>query len=687
MSRRSRVLRVLVPFAASAALAGTPFPTASAEEADGGTESVFANGAGNRALALGGAFTAVADDATAPAWNPAGLARLERQEFVASHASLYGLDVTEQHASLAWPSWRWGTGAVSVRRIGVDAIERRDPRNQRLDDFNNSDLEVALAYGRKVGAAWHLGATAKMHRQSIAGFSDMGIGLDLGVLVEPGLALGREGSWARRLTMGLAVLNAVPPTIRLDRADVADPVSLRVGTAYRTPLLSQGWILAAADLEKAADTAVDPHFGLEIAPHPLLALRAGWNGDHFTAGTGLSWNLYRFDYVYEDNPIDPVHRFGVSIAFGATTAEAHAAARDADEESFRRRLEASFDRRRDERVTELLAHGRELLEDDRLDEVGPVVETIRALAPDDRRVASLEADLFARRAGTAEGAEEFTQAAILWSRVLAVHPDDLEAAAGRDRCRLESDRRAERTARIRELFATALDAFAAGDFPAARTHLEEILQLAPGDTEAQDMLARTESALASRVSSLLEQASRALDRGDTIAAADALTEARSLDPTAGGLAALESRRDRIERDRRLAATAARVKRVVAPTPATDAPAPAVKPPALSRKKQRELADLYRNGMEAMREERPDDALRYWELVWMADPGYQNVAEFLKREYLLRGLESFSRGGLDEAIRLWEKARDVDPADEKTLGYLSRAREQLSRSNEILGEEQ
>ena len=35
---------------------------------------------------------------------------------------------------------------------------------------------------------------------------------------------------------------------------------------------------------------------------------------------------------------------------------------------------------------------------------------------------------------------------------------------------------------------------------------------------------------------------------------------------------------------------------------------------------------------------------------------------------------------------WEKALDVDPSDQKTLGYLSRAREQLSRSNEILGED-
>ena len=75
---------------------------------------------------------------------------------------------------------------------------------------------------------------------------------------------------------------------------------------------------------------------------------------------------------------------------------------------------------------------------------------------------------------------------------------------------------------------------------------------------------------------------------------------------------------------------------------------------------------------------------YWELVWLADPAYMNVADFLKREYLLRGLESFSRGHLEDAVELWEKALKVDPADEKTLGYLQRAREQQMRTREILG---
>ena len=53
-----------------AALASAPVARAAD---DGGTRSIFASGAGNRALALGGAFVGLADDASAMIWNPGGL--------------------------------------------------------------------------------------------------------------------------------------------------------------------------------------------------------------------------------------------------------------------------------------------------------------------------------------------------------------------------------------------------------------------------------------------------------------------------------------------------------------------------------------------------------------------------------------------------------------------------------------
>jgi Tfp pilus assembly protein PilF len=74
------------------------------------------------------------------------------------------------------------------------------------------------------------------------------------------------------------------------------------------------------------------------------------------------------------------------------------------------------------------------------------------------------------------------------------------------------------------------------------------------------------------------------------------------------------------------------------------------------------------------------------MVWSIQPGYQRVDDYLKREYLTRGMERFAAGDLDEAVRLWEQALRIDPKDERTLGYLARAQEQRARAREIGGQE-
>ena len=81
----STLHRFLLAFVCLAVLA----PEAVHATGDGGTRSVFATGAGNRALALGSAYAALAEDASAPLWNPAGLRFMPRLQIMASRASLF----------------------------------------------------------------------------------------------------------------------------------------------------------------------------------------------------------------------------------------------------------------------------------------------------------------------------------------------------------------------------------------------------------------------------------------------------------------------------------------------------------------------------------------------------------------------------------------------------------------------
>ncbi len=153
---------------------------------DGGGRSVFARGAGERALALGGAYSAVADDPGAMIWNPAGLARLDRKNLYASHSSLIGLGFSEQLGLFAMPSWKMGTFGLGIRRFGVDGIEGRDGRGTIYDDnLEDTETEILLGYGRKLGGIWDLGVVFKYQQHSLAGYSDGAPGLDMGVMVKP----------------------------------------------------------------------------------------------------------------------------------------------------------------------------------------------------------------------------------------------------------------------------------------------------------------------------------------------------------------------------------------------------------------------------------------------------------------------------------------------------------------------
>ena len=98
----------------------------------------------------------------------------------------------------------------------------------------------------------------------------------------------------------------------------------------------------------------------------------------------------------------------------------------------------------------------------------------------------------------------------------------------------------------------------------------------------------------------------------------------------------------------------------------------------------ELSDLYRRGIEASQASRSEDAIRYFELVFSASPGYALVRDNLVREYLTLGMDRFAAGELDGAISIWQRALQVDPDDEKARGYLERALRHKNRSQEILG---
>lgn len=639
---------------------------------DAGVQSVFVHGAGNRALALGGAYAALADDASAPIWNPGGLGWLERNSLYATHTNLIGMGFSEQFGSVVVPSWRIGVFSLSLRSFGVDGIEQRDDRNALLnDDLSDRETELAVGYGREFGAAWSVGGTLKWQHQKLAGYSDGAVGMDLGLMVRPLLAAGVTSEPATALRMGLAFRNVVQPTLRLDSDNVPDPAGIRLGTAWSHPFGEHFTALATVDVEKTQYVNTHLHAGLEVELVKLLALRVGTRAGDLTAGMGVSWRDLTLDYAFEDNPIEPVHRIGLQLDFGSTTSERKQAALAAREQEVQQRLVDAFETENRAQVYRLLTSARTALAAWRYDDAMRLIAAATVLDPDHPDLATLEAAALRGEAERLAEAGDYTAAAISYGRCLAIDPADTSAVRGLAAVRQASDQQAARSDELRILFAVSLEAYTDEDYLTARDGFAELLRRQPGDAEAQEMLRHTEQTMRLRGTALAEQARALAVAGEWQQAEIVLAEAAALAPDDPAVAraqrALAIARSR---DTGPAGTAA--------TSPTGTTAAAAATPNLTSAQRNELAALYRSGMAAADAGRHNDAIRYWELVWSIDPQYQQVSDNLKREYLARGMEAFATGSLDRAVNDWEQAVRIDPEDTRARGYLQRALDQQAR---------
>ncbi|MBU8869430.1 MAG: hypothetical protein KOO60_01030 [Gemmatimonadales bacterium] len=655
---------------------------------DDGSRSILADGAGNRALALGGAYAAIADDASAVIWNPGGLGWLQRREFQASHTNLIGLGFNEQYASFVLPSWRWGVGSFTFRRFGVDGIEQRDSRNLLLaDDLTYAETEFTLAYGRQLATAWALGGGLKLRRHCLGDFNDSGLGIDLGLMVKPGQAAGVGERWAENLTVGLSVRNAIEPSLRLDQEQVPDPTGIRIGSSYKHPLGKEGWVLGTLDVEKTRELNNHLHMGLEVCLVPALSLRTGLNRGTLVAGMGVQWQDIGIDYIFENLTDNPIHRFGVSFQFGPSRDEKQMAARTEAERDLQKRLASEFIRRNDERRIELLQRARAALELGRTDEAAELVAMIKVIDPENEQVLELEIGILRQEAQALADVDDFAGTIVVLSHLLELAPGDSKATLMLARIRNASDSRTARTEEIRSYLDQAMDNFAAGKLLDAKAGFDRVLALDPNDSEARSMVERTALVISGRVNDLLEHA-RVLGRaGNFPEAHEKLKTAQVLDPENHDLASTRTWLNRLEKEDRMpdpVETASEEPKIETTEPAVLLPVAPVGPPPVTQSQKREMAEMYERGMTAMQNGSADQAVHFWELVWSIDPAFQQVSEYLKQYYLTRGMEAFVAGKLQDAVRSWENAVRVSPDDSKARGYLQRAQDQIKRLEKMAG---
>jgi len=270
---------------------------------------------GARPAALGENFTGLADDVTAVAWNPAGLARLKGVELSAMHLNYLG-DASHEFLAAGMPAGGWGAFALSGTYVSMKPFDYTQP-GSGLPAGSASDLLAALSWGASAGPLvpeepWYrdlyVGATAKFIRRSLGGYTDAAGNPKTYAATAGALDLGALYQWRRDLTAGLAVQNLGTGISFLGDEKDPLPLAARLGVAWT---VAEGPWLNAVALADAVmpssgggtlDQGVWGGAGLELRIADVLSLRAGarQGADGFRAvgGAGVSFAGVSLDLAY-----------------------------------------------------------------------------------------------------------------------------------------------------------------------------------------------------------------------------------------------------------------------------------------------------------------------------------------------------------------------------------------------------
>lgn len=216
---------------------------------------------GARALGVGNAFTAVADDASAGFWNPAGLIQWQGVKLFGVNKFYdrddYRFDPKGIGCSYRGYSLFWGNKIA----LGVDS---------GVPDFNY--YGIARQFGSYVAAGLSL-KFKRRHPSDVYQFFGYQTAYDVGLLFKP----------RPNLKFGCLAQNLEGYGIQW----------LTLGTAYRYNAYQ-----FSADIALPTDgTAPEFYIGTEWHPFPVLPIRLGISNGMLTTGIGVAWKGVHISYA------------------------------------------------------------------------------------------------------------------------------------------------------------------------------------------------------------------------------------------------------------------------------------------------------------------------------------------------------------------------------------------------------
>lgn len=268
-----------------------------------------------RATAMGSAFTALADDATASFWNPAGLVAVDGTVVTLNHTE-WPADINLEYANYTFsPGFVQGKVSLHARGLTMDPqVVRTIYRQEGTgEEFDAGDMSFGVSYARYFTDKFSSGLTMSWMHMGLADQSVDSFVLDFGLMYRVGI---------RGMRLGMAVQN-IGSEVNFDNRASKLPTVFKVGLsldAYRNGPHS---LITVGEFSRPSDNKERQNVGLEYSYNNFVFLRSGYNinydSETFAAGAGVALQTSQStainaDYSFVDmGSLGGVHR--VSLGF------------------------------------------------------------------------------------------------------------------------------------------------------------------------------------------------------------------------------------------------------------------------------------------------------------------------------------------------------------------------------------
>ena len=255
-----------------------------------------------RAAGMSNAVVAVTNDVWAAYYNPAGLASIQNYQTGFAYQKPYNYSFfTSVFGSAVIPiSPSYGAAGVAFESFGVKY------KGNTLSQEYVATLSHGFYLLNDIHTSLSVGYNLKYYHMDLG---ESISGIELGAGGTFGIDFGIQASVYKRTYLGLYVYNLNAPTLGVDTAQDL-PRRVVVGAAYKP----YSGLTTAISMNKSVgyDTEIDGGFEFALIDMLDLRLGASTNPSRFTAGLGIKFESFQFDYGFRSHPVlAETHSFGL----------------------------------------------------------------------------------------------------------------------------------------------------------------------------------------------------------------------------------------------------------------------------------------------------------------------------------------------------------------------------------------